>query len=224
MYTLTPLVTGALDAARPFVSEHIRGMCGIQGSSLLIFEVAGGEGRLVSEVVPLSYTPRAMARLPGGRVWYVVQCEGNTLGGETREGLRANANVDKDKELIKGGGEGEDVEMGGGDGKAEDMEKHLGLPRGMHHWASCISAVDPVYNKAVTSHIELEDNEAALCCAVVQFQSRASGNAISLLARGGICSRARSRRGRVRGSCIFIACWMRGGGWSCIIRYISPPP
>lgn len=34
-YTLTPLVTGALEAAQPFVSEHLNGLCAIQGSSLL---------------------------------------------------------------------------------------------------------------------------------------------------------------------------------------------
>lgn len=48
---------------------------------------------------------------------------------------------------------------------AEDF----GYPRGTGHWASCISIVDPVTEKAVLSKIELEDNEAAVSIAVVPF-------------------------------------------------------
>lgn len=35
LYTLTPLVTGQLEAARPFVSEHLKGLCAVQGQNLL---------------------------------------------------------------------------------------------------------------------------------------------------------------------------------------------
>lgn len=42
-YTLTPLVTGMLEAARPFVTEHIpNGICAIQGGSLLLVQISTG--------------------------------------------------------------------------------------------------------------------------------------------------------------------------------------
>ena len=167
LYTLAPLVTGALDAARPFVSEHINGLCGIQGSSLLIFELPSVEGRLSSSEVKLNYTPRAMARNPWHPVWYVVQSDGNTLSKGTKQGLLANGNLDEGVKMETEDGE-DKVDM---DPEGE-MERHLGLSRAEGHWASCVSAVDPIYNKAITANVELAENEAALCCAAVAFESR----------------------------------------------------
>lgn len=66
----------------------------------------------------------------------------------------------------------EDPEPTPWDLEPAEMERHLGLPRGTDHWASCISAVDPIYNKVITSNLELEENEAALCVATVQFESK----------------------------------------------------
>ena len=175
LYTLAPLITGTLDAARPFVSEHINGLCAIQGGNLLIFELPNIEGRLRSEEVKLNYTPRAMARHPELPVWYCVQSDGNTLSQATRRGLieRAKAKgetngdvkmeVDADDEVKQEDAEAEDP---------EDLRRHLGLEKGVGHWTSCISAVDPIYAKAITANIELDENEAALCVAAVPFASR----------------------------------------------------
>ena len=185
LYTLAPLVTDPLDAARPFVSEHINGMCGIQGSTLRIFGQPSTAGRLNSEEVHLNYTPRAMARSPWYPIWYVAQSDGNTLSKATKQGLLANA---KANGMSDGDSNGDS--NGTADIKEEDMEtdneetkkkkqkekeelaRHLGLSRGNGHWASCISAVDPFYSKSITSNIEFGENEAALCVAAVPFESR----------------------------------------------------
>ncbi|KAK3703320.1 pre-mRNA-splicing factor rse1 [Vermiconidia calcicola] len=183
IYTLTPLVMAqTLDAARGFVSEHINGLCGIQGSNLLIFELGSVEKRLSTETVGLKYTPRGMARNPWNGVWYVVQSEGNTLSRETKKALRAKGDGVKkleDGDVKMETADGDDADMKDTTAPAADEEndvgetdRHLGLSRGLGHWASCISAVDPVHAKAITSSIEFGENEAALCVAAVAFESR----------------------------------------------------
>jgi splicing factor 3B subunit 3 len=183
LYTLAPLVTAPLDAARAFVSEHINGLCAIQGTNLLIFEANNLEGRLATEEVRLRYTPRSMVRNPWYPIWYVVQSEGNALSEATKKGLLAGT----DKSSLHGvnGTNGDtDVKMedeenpniadGEADGATdpEELERHLGLAKGTGHWASCISAIDPYDAKAITANVELGDNEAALCVAAVPFESR----------------------------------------------------
>lgn len=165
LYTLTPLVTGTpLEAARPFVSEHLRGLCAVQGDSLLIFSIPNvGGSVLSSQEVGLRYTPRAMARNPWAPMFYVVESDGNTLSAATKEGLITQARE------TNGNG---DAMVTDGEVKPEELEKHLGLPRSAGHWASCIQAVDPLYQKGVLQTIEMADNEAALCCAVVAFESK----------------------------------------------------
>ncbi|KAF1819766.1 uncharacterized protein K489DRAFT_412467 [Dissoconium aciculare CBS 342.82] len=154
LFTLTPLVTeGYFEAARTFNTPFQNsGLCAIQGSNLLIFEITSINERLSTTSVDLKYTPRAFDRSPYFPVWYVVQSDANTLSEATRAQLR--------------GGSIEDDEA------ATALEKHLGVSHGTDHWASCIQAVDPVYRKAVTTTIELGENEAALCCAVVQFEEK----------------------------------------------------
>lgn len=158
LYTLTPLVTGQLEAARPFVSEHLRGLCAVQGTNLLIFTVPSVEGRLSSESVGLRYTPRGMSRNPWFPVWYVVQADGNTLAAGTKKNL-IKAAEEKGEAVVNGDG-------------GEELERHLGMSRAQGHWASCIQAIDPIDQKAVTFTLELSENEAALCCTVVAFESR----------------------------------------------------
>ncbi|KAK4631909.1 Pre-mRNA-splicing factor rse1 [Fulvia fulva] len=152
LYTVTPLITEPINAARSFISPDLSGLCAIQGSSLLIFTVPSIEGRLSHSTIDLAYTPRSMTRNPWYPVWYVAQSDGNALSKATRDQLRGKA-IDDDDE-------------------ATALEKHLGLPRGAQHWASCIQAVDPVTKNAVVSTVELAENEAALCCTCVAFESR----------------------------------------------------
>ena len=159
-YTLTPLVTAQLEAAKPFVSEHLRALCAIQGSALLIFTVPSIEGRLSSESVPLSYTPRAMTKNPWHNIWYVAQSDCNVLSQATRNSLLSNGNGVSHED-------GDAEEM-----TPEQLDQHLGLSRAQGHWASCISAVDPADRKGVTARVEMEGNEAAMTCVCVSFQSR----------------------------------------------------
>ena len=114
-----------------------------------------------------------MTRNPWYPVWYVAQSDGNTLSAATRQDLRNR--ITNGNGAIKGEVKDEkDTEMNGTttDLSPEDLEQHLGLSHGTGHWASCISAVDPLYSKVLTSSIELTENEAALTCVAVPFQSR----------------------------------------------------
>ncbi|KAK5122599.1 hypothetical protein LTR85_003862 [Meristemomyces frigidus] len=196
LHTLTPLVLASggqvLEAARPFVSEHLKGLCAVQGPNLLIFGIPSVEGRLSREEVRLRYTPRAMARNPWFPVWYVVQAEGNALAGVTKGGLLASAAEGKpaagagpvraedgggamEMETADSGATAKDVgamETEGSDPTHEELEQHIGLSYAPGHWASCIQAIDPLTRKAVTATVELADNEAALCVAVVAFESK----------------------------------------------------
>ncbi|KJY01454.1 pre-mRNA-splicing factor rse1 like protein [Zymoseptoria brevis] len=151
-YTVTPLIAEPIEAARSFISPDLVGLCAIQGSSLLIMQVPSIEGRLSSSTIDLNYTPRAMDRNPLYPIWYTAQADGNTLSKATRDQLRGKS-IDDDEE-------------------ATALEKHLGVSRGTGHWASCIQAIDPITQKAVTHTIELGENEAALCIACVPFTSR----------------------------------------------------
>jgi splicing factor 3B subunit 3 len=152
IYTITPLIAEQMEAARSFISPDLSGLCAIQGSSLLIFQIPSIEGRLSHSSIPLNYTPRGIARNPWFPIWYTVQTDGNTLSKATRDQLRGNS-IDDDE-------------------SATALERHLGLPRGNTHWASCIQAIDPITRQAITSTIELGENEAALCCACVPFESK----------------------------------------------------
>ncbi|KAK5163433.1 pre-mRNA-splicing factor rse1 [Saxophila tyrrhenica] len=186
LYTLAPLVTSPLDAARGFVSEHINGLCAIQGTNLLIFELSSLEGRLATEEIALKYTPRGMCRHPYGTTWWVAQSEGNVLSPRTKATHIANEEAKK----LGNGVNGEDAKMEDGDEDGgvkidedgekltpeeltpDELERHLGLTKATGHWASCISAIDPYEAKAVTATIEFEENEAALCVAAVPFEVR----------------------------------------------------
>lgn len=101
-----------------------------------------------------------MARNPWHPIWYVAQSDGNTLSQAYRKGLIEGAATEPTEEK-------DDSTLADA-----ELERHLGLPRAAGHWDSCISAVDPFQAKAITSNIELGENEAALCCVVVPFESR----------------------------------------------------
>ncbi|KAK5116447.1 hypothetical protein LTR62_007995 [Meristemomyces frigidus] len=169
LYTLTPLVTDGAPfvAACPFVTEQVSGLCAVQGDSLLIFSLPNIDGRLASQEVALRYTPRNMSRNLWYPIWYVVEADGNTLSQGTKKGLlTAGAAKADENENMNG------IEASEQDEDALALEKHLGYSRAKGHWASCIQAIDPLTERKVTATIELEENEAALCCAVVNFESK----------------------------------------------------
>jgi len=85
--------------------------------------------------------------------FYVIESENGTLSSATRERLQNNP------------------DMVNGDA-AVLSPTEFGLPRGNGHWASCIQVVDPISEKSVLYTIELEENEAAVSVAAVQFSSQ----------------------------------------------------
>lgn len=159
VYTVTPLISEPLEAARSFLSPDLKGLCAIQGSHLLIISIPSIEGRLSYSSIDLNYTPRAMDRNPWYPIWYTVQSDANTLSAATRLQMQGKTEPDVKEE-------------GAEDDEASALEKHLGLPRGEDHWASCIQVLDPITSKSVLMTLELGENEAALCCSVVSFASR----------------------------------------------------
>lgn len=152
IYTLTPLISEPFLAGTSFISPDLKGLCAIHGQSLVIFTIPSIEGRLSRTSIDLNYTPRAMTRNPWYPIFYTVESDGNTLSKAMRDQMR-----------------GKSIEQ---DDEATALEKHLGLPRGPQHWASCIQAVDPAYQNAVLSTVEMVENEAALCCCCVSFESK----------------------------------------------------
>src|SRR5690606_22581199 len=52
----------------------------------------------------------------------------------------------------------------------------FGYPRGNGRWASCINVVDPLSDEAgVLQTIDLDNNQAACCAAVIPFASQDNG-------------------------------------------------
>ncbi|EWC47138.1 pre-mRNA-splicing factor rse1 [Drechslerella stenobrocha 248] len=150
-YLLTPLSYHSLAYAWTFSSEQCpQGMVGIQDNNLRIFTVEKISENLQQESIPLSYTPRKMARHPTNPYFYVVSSDSGTLSPESRSKLLAKAQNGDTTEL---------------------PPTDFGYPRGEGHWASCVEVVDPI-GKQVTHKIDLEENEAALSVAVVPFTSQ----------------------------------------------------
>lgn len=106
--------------------------------------------RFVTQEVPLRYTPRAMTRHPEHNYFYVVQSDGNTMSQASSD---AYLQHNKDRTPY-----------------AEDAV--LGNPHAPGHWASCVQVIDPTDMKTVIETIHLDNNEAALCCDVVKFDSK----------------------------------------------------
>ncbi|KAK6332006.1 pre-mRNA-splicing factor rse1 [Orbilia javanica] len=150
-YLLTPLSYQPLTYGWTFSSEQCpEGMVGIQGNNLRIFTVEKISENLQQESIPLSYTPRKMAKHPTAPYFYVVSSDSDTLSPESRNNLIAKAQNGDVTEL---------------------PPSEFGYPRGEGHWASCVEVVDPI-NKEVTHKIDLGENEAALSVAVVPFSSQ----------------------------------------------------
>ena len=115
-----------------------------------IFSIEKLTDNLLQETIKLTYTPRSFVRHPESPLFYTIESDNNVLSTATKTKLLQDPSiVNGDATVLP----------------AEDF----GYPRGTGHWASCISIVDPVTEKAVLSKIELEDNEAAVSIAVVPF-------------------------------------------------------
>jgi splicing factor 3B subunit 3 len=118
-----------------------------------IFSVEKLDSNLLQESVPLSYTPRHFVRHPEQPLFYVIEADNHVLSPATQARLVEDSKLQNGEAAIP---------------PAQDF----GYPRSTGHWASCIEVVDPISSKSVVSHLELEENEAAVSIAAVSFSSQ----------------------------------------------------
>lgn len=154
----SPLIFDSLDHAWTFSAELCpEGLIGIIGGSLKIFTIPSLSTKLKQDSISLSYTPRKIASHPSSNgLFYLVEAEHRTLSPWAQEQRIASLGK-KLKEDQRG--------------VLDLPTEEFGLIRaeaGM--WSSCIRAVNAV-DSTTTFKIELEGNEAAFSCAVVNFSS-----------------------------------------------------
>ncbi|KAI2618721.1 pre-mRNA-splicing factor rse-1 [Hypomontagnella submonticulosa] len=153
-FMMTPLDYSDLEWGWNFSSEQCEeGMVGIQGQNLKIFSIDRLGDTLLQQSIPLTYTPRRLAKHPDQPYFYTIEADNNTLPPELRAQLLADPGVVN------------------GDAAVLPPEE-FGYPRGRGRWASCISVVDPLTEKRVLQTLELSENEAAVSMATVSFASQ----------------------------------------------------
>ncbi|KAK8026919.1 CPSF A subunit region [Apiospora marii] len=153
-FMMTPLDYDDLEWGWNFSSEQCdEGMVGIQGPNLKIFSIDNLGNTLLQESIPLTYTPKHLAKHPEHPYFYTIESENGTLPPELRAKLLADPSiVNGDAQVLP----------------PEDF----GYPRGRNHWASCISVVDPLTEKKVLQTLDLGENEAAVSVCMVSFASQ----------------------------------------------------
>ena len=77
---------------------------------------------------------------------------------------------DSDEEEKKDGGDGEDDE------DDDDNTRHTPIRGTTPRWGSCVRLVDPGNACSTLDCVEMNRNEAALCCASVRFHTVAEVN------------------------------------------------
>ncbi|KAK9779197.1 putative Pre-mRNA-splicing factor rse-1 [Seiridium cardinale] len=153
-FMMTPLDYDDLEWGWNFSSEQCEeGMVGIQGQNLKIFSIDKLGDTLLQESIPLTYTPKHLVKHPDQPLFYTIESENNTLPPELRAQLLADPSfVNGDAQVLP--------------------PQEFGYPRGRGRWASCISVVDPLTEKAVLQTLDLGENEAAVSVATVSFASQ----------------------------------------------------
>jgi len=158
----------------------------------------GGEDEAFNiNKVALRYTPRQMTLLATGEVsatnrkvvLVVVECDHNEYGYEEKQlmGFDFTGEGKADKKI---GGDGMDMDVDSdeeqdtkkpeeNDEDEEDEEREIRdtpirgpYPKEKGSWGSCVRLLDPTNNCRSLECIELNRNEAALCCTSVRFHSR----------------------------------------------------
>lgn len=123
---------------------------------------------ILTKSISLQHTPRGFCRHPDHRYLSVIQSDANTLPRQTIERLLSDESQPE------------------ADRQTYGPSQQFRWPRANNYWASCIQVIDPTAEpdqEAVTHTIDLEDNEAALCCAVVPFESH-NGESYLLVGTG----------------------------------------
>ncbi|KAK8194350.1 pre-mRNA-splicing factor rse1 [Zalaria obscura] len=157
---LTPLdyhSFGYASMLRTGLAGQLESMVGLRGAEICVFTVRDIDSNIIRKNIPLKHTPRGFCRHPDFRYYSVIQSDPNTLSQRTIKQLLADESIDsKDRYQV-------------------GPNHQFGWPRANGHWSSCIQVVDPQAESeedAVVYSIELEDNEAALCCEMVPFENQ----------------------------------------------------
>lgn len=157
-FLLTPLEYLSFHAACRFRSDLFSGaqfIAGLHDSFLCIFGVPNMSSNILTKTTPLNNTPRGFCRHPQYKYFNVIQSDANTLPPPVVQQLLRNP----DEPMVATTGH------------------QFRLPRGSNYWSSSIQIVDPLADpeqeeRQVLDTIVFDDNEAALCCAAVPFDSR----------------------------------------------------
>ncbi|KAI9278854.1 CPSF A subunit region-domain-containing protein [Phascolomyces articulosus] len=154
---LTPLSYEALESGSPFVSEQCpEGIVAVAGNTLRIFTIEK-LGEIFNQVsIPLKYTPRKFALHQATKTFVVIESDHATYSPEEKR----KALLEKEKEGIE-----IDEDM-----TNLDPQQFGHVRNQTGQWASCIRLLDPFQGETL-QEIELEENEAAFSCAVIQFRS-----------------------------------------------------
>ncbi|XP_022661518.1 splicing factor 3B subunit 3-like [Varroa jacobsoni] len=168
-FHLTPLSYDSLEYASGFCSEQCpEGIVAIAGNTLriLALEKLGAVFNQVSS--PLEMTPRRFAIDTKARKIIVIETEHNAYNEQMKEKRKQQVA----EEMVEAAGE-EEQEMAAEMAAAflsEDLpEATFGAPRaGANLWASQIRIINPA-DLSTVFKLALEQNEAAVSCALVHF-------------------------------------------------------
>uniref|UniRef100_A0A6S8VTF1 DNA damage-binding protein 1 n=1 Tax=Chaetoceros debilis TaxID=122233 RepID=A0A6S8VTF1_9STRA len=200
-HVMAPLSYAPLDHGCSFSSDAIKeGIVATSGTTLRILSVESQGASLGTEDeafnsnrVELRYTPRQMCLLAAGGqegsrnlVLAVVESDYNDYGMAQKNAMGFDPTGSGKKKKKGDDGDGMDIdsddeeENDNGESDEEDEDEKAArvtpirgpVPDEPGHWGSSICLLDPSNDCATLDRIELEQNEAAFCCASVRFHSR----------------------------------------------------
>jgi len=159
-FLLTPLDYYSFHSASMLRTEIFnvpQAIVALKGSDICIFSIPDMTSNVLTKSFPLQHTPRGFVKHPDHRFMYTVQSDSNTLPKKVIEQLK---NDSKKEET---------------NGTQITPSQQFRWPRGNNYWSSCIQVVDVLAESdqtAIKHTVELEDNEAALCCAMIPFDNQ----------------------------------------------------
>lgn len=190
-HIMAPLSYAPLDHGCSFSSDIIKeGIVATSGTTLRILSVESEGSCLATEdeafnsnKVHLRYTPRQMCLLAAeGQegtkklVLAIVECDHNEYGLNKKSAIGFDPSG---CEVKNDDADGMDIESDEEKEEEDEDEKKVRatpirgpMPDKPGQWGSCIRLLDPSKGCSTLDCIELEENEAAFCCASVRFHSR----------------------------------------------------
>ena len=147
---LTPLVCDAIDFAASFASPQCtEGIVCLSGSNLQILRLDNLSQPFASTSIPLSYTPRQMAMIPGVPRLIILETDHNAYSELEKQRFYQNVNAQY----------------------VNEYECGTPIPTEQDKWASCIRVIDAVSLQTL-ERLELADNEAAFSVCTCRFHDK----------------------------------------------------